>query len=77
MVRIIELQAAMLSGETGIEQIDPQVLEELRAKCRVAFVPEPLRAYAYGDHPLPVTADQNLAAPLWPRCWPHLAEVER
>ena len=69
MVRIIELQAAMLSGETGIEQLDPRVLEAMREVPRHAFVPEPLR-YAYGDHPLPVTADQNLAAPLWPRCWP-------
>ena len=64
MVRIVELQAAMLSAETGIEQLDPRVLEAMREVPRHAFVPEPLRAYAYGDHPLPVSADQNIAAPL-------------
>jgi protein-L-isoaspartate(D-aspartate) O-methyltransferase len=76
MVRIIELQAAMLSGETGIEQIDPRVLEAMRKVPRHAFVPEPLRPYAYGDHPLPVTSDQNLAAPLLAALLAHLAEVE-
>ena len=64
MVRVIELQVAMLSAETGIEQLDPQVLDAMREVPRHAFVPAPLRAYAYGDHPLPVTADQNIAAPL-------------
>jgi protein-L-isoaspartate(D-aspartate) O-methyltransferase len=64
MVRVIELQVAMLSAETGIEQLDPSVLYAMRQVPRHAFVPEPLRAYAYGDHPLPVTADQNIAAPL-------------
>jgi len=64
MVRVIELQVAMLSAETGIEQLDPRVLDAMREVPRHAFVPAPLRAYAYGDHPLPVTADQNIAAPL-------------
>jgi protein-L-isoaspartate(D-aspartate) O-methyltransferase len=64
MVRIIELQAAMLSAETGVEELDPRVLDAMREVPRHAFVPEPLRAYAYGDHPLPVTPEQNIAAPL-------------
>jgi protein-L-isoaspartate(D-aspartate) O-methyltransferase len=64
MVRIIELQAAMMSAETGIEQMDARVLDAMREVPRHAFVPEPLRAYAYGDHPLPVSPDQNIAAPL-------------
>jgi protein-L-isoaspartate(D-aspartate) O-methyltransferase len=76
MVRIIELQAAMLSAETGIEALDPRVLNAMREVPRHAFVPEPLRAYAYGDHPLPVTADQNLAAPLLAALMAHLAEVK-
>jgi protein-L-isoaspartate(D-aspartate) O-methyltransferase len=64
MVRIIELQAAMMSAETGVEQLDARVLDAMREVPRHAFVPEPLRAYAYGDHPLPVSPDQNIAAPL-------------
>ena len=76
MVRIIELQIAMLSDETGIEQLDPRVLQVMREVPRHAFVPEPLRAYAYGDHPLPVSPDQNIAAPLLAALMTHLAEVE-
>ena len=76
MVRIIELQVAMLSDETGIEQLDPRVLQVMREVPRHAFVPEPLRAYAYGDHPLPVSPDQNIAAPLLAALMTHLAEVE-
>jgi protein-L-isoaspartate(D-aspartate) O-methyltransferase len=76
MVRIIELQVAMLSDETGIEQLDPHVLDAMREVPRHAFVPAPLRAYAYGDHPLPVTADQNLAAPLLAALMTHLVEVK-
>jgi protein-L-isoaspartate(D-aspartate) O-methyltransferase len=63
MVRIVELQTMMLSAETGIAGIDPRVLDAMRAVPRHAFVPEELRAYAYGDHPLPVGHDQNVAAP--------------
>jgi protein-L-isoaspartate(D-aspartate) O-methyltransferase len=63
MVRIVELQTMMLSGETGIDQIDARVLDAMRQVPRHAFVPEPLRPYAYGEHPLPVGHDQNVAAP--------------
>jgi protein-L-isoaspartate(D-aspartate) O-methyltransferase len=76
MVRIIELQVAMLSAETGIEQLDPRVLEVMREVPRHAFVPEPLRAYAYGDHPLPVSPEQNIAAPLLVALMTHLAAVQ-
>ena len=64
MVRIVELQASMLSAETGIAELDARVLDAMREVPRHAFVPEPLRRYAYGDHPLPVSHDQNIAAPL-------------
>jgi protein-L-isoaspartate(D-aspartate) O-methyltransferase len=76
MVRIIELQVAMLSAETGIETVDPRVLEVMRAVPRHAFVPEPLRAYAYGDHPLPVSPEQNIAAPLLVALMTHLAAIK-
>ena len=76
MVRIIELQVAMLRAETGIEQLDPRVLDVMREVPRHVFVPEPLRAYAYGDHPLPVSPEQNIAAPLLVALMTHLADVE-
>ena len=76
MVRVIELQAMMLGAETGIAGIDPRVLDAMREVPRHAFVPEELRAYAYGDHPLPVGHEQNLAAPLLAALMTHLADVE-
>jgi protein-L-isoaspartate(D-aspartate) O-methyltransferase len=76
MVRIIEAQVAMLSAETGIKAVDPRVLEVMREVPRHVFVPEPLRAYAYGDHPLPVSPEQNIAAPLLVALMTHLAAIK-
>ena len=76
MVRIVELQIATMGAEIGIEQLDPRVLDAMREVPRHAFVPEPLRAYAYGDHPLPVSPDQNIAAPLLAALMIHFADVK-
>lgn len=76
MVRIVELQALMLSAETGIAEIDPRVLDAMREVPRHVFVPEPLRAYAYGDHPLPVSPDQNIAAPLLIALMTHVVALQ-
>ena len=76
MVRIVELQIATMGAEIGIEQLDPRVLDVMREVPRHAFVPEPLRAYAYGDQPLPVSPDQNIAAPLLAALMIHFADVK-
>jgi protein-L-isoaspartate(D-aspartate) O-methyltransferase len=76
MVRIVELETAMLSGETGVAEIDPRVLAAMREVPRHAFVPEPLRPYAYGDHPLPVGPDQNIAAPFLVALMTHVVELQ-
>ena len=76
MVRIVELQIATMGAEIGIDQLDPRVLDAMREVPRHAFVPEPLRAYAYGDHPLPVSPDQNIAAPLLAALMIHFADVK-
>jgi protein-L-isoaspartate(D-aspartate) O-methyltransferase len=76
MVRIIEMQTMMLSAQTGITEIDPRVLDAMREVPRHAFIPEALRAYAYGDHPLPVGHEQNIAAPFLAALMTHLADVE-
>ena len=76
MVRVIELEALMISGETGIAELDPRVLTAMREVPRDAFVPEPLQGYAYEAHPLPVGHDQNLAAPLLVALMSHLVAVQ-
>ena len=42
---------------------DDRVLEALRAVPRHLFVPEPLRARAYDDTPLPIGHDQTISQP--------------
>ena len=74
MVRLVELEVHALAGLTGIEAIDPAILQVMREVPRHRFVPAPLQAYAYGNHPLPVGHEQNIAAPLLVALMTHVAE---
>jgi protein-L-isoaspartate(D-aspartate) O-methyltransferase len=76
MVRLVQLETLMMSGQTGVAELDPRVLAALRQVPREAFVPEPLRPYAYEPHPLPIGHEQNLAAPLLAALMTHLAAPE-
>ena len=76
MVRVVQLEALMLSHETGIAEVDPKVLDAMRQVPRHAFVPEQLQAYAYRNHPLPVGHDQNVAAPLLIALMTHLMTLQ-
>jgi protein-L-isoaspartate(D-aspartate) O-methyltransferase len=42
---------------------DPAVLDAMRAVPRHLFVPEPRRAYAYADRPLPIGLNQTISQP--------------
>ena len=42
---------------------DPRVLDAMRQVPRHLFVPEPLRAKAYGDHSLPIGHGQTISQP--------------
>jgi protein-L-isoaspartate(D-aspartate) O-methyltransferase len=42
---------------------DPRVLEAMRVVPRHFFVPEALRGRAYGDHALPISANQTISQP--------------
>lgn len=42
---------------------DPKVLDAMRAVPRHAFVPEALQGRAYGDHALPISANQTISQP--------------
>ena len=77
MVRMVQLEALMLSPETGIAEVDPKVLEAMRQVPRHAFVPEAATSpYAYRNHPLPVGHDQNVAAPLLIALMTHLMTLQ-
>lgn len=42
---------------------DPKVLEAMRTVPRHSFVPEALQTRAYGDHALPISANQTISQP--------------
>ncbi len=50
-----------LRGHYGIR--DVRVLEAMRTVPRHAFVPEALQSRAYGDHALPIAANQTISQP--------------
>lgn len=75
MIEFIRVEALMSQNETGIEAIDPRVLEAMAEVPRHAFVPPPLEGLAYQPHPLPIHPEQNLAAPFLIALMTHLAEV--
>ena len=52
---------ARLKDHYGIK--DPRVLQAMRAVPRHRFVPEALQARAYGDHALPINANQTISQP--------------
>src|SRR5690242_21765505 len=52
---------ARLREHYGIR--DPQVLEAMRRVPRHFFVPEALQSRAYGDHALPISANQTISQP--------------
>jgi len=47
----------------GRDIVNPRVLDAMSRVQRHLFVPEPLRADAYGDHPLPIGHDQTISQP--------------
>jgi protein-L-isoaspartate(D-aspartate) O-methyltransferase len=50
-----------LRDENGIR--DPRVLEAMRNVPRHFFVPEALQSRSYGDHALPISANQTISQP--------------
>jgi protein-L-isoaspartate(D-aspartate) O-methyltransferase len=63
MVRTIESHAREAGLALRGDQIDPKVLEVLRALPRHEFVPEGLREAGYADHPLPIGYGQTISQP--------------
>ncbi|HKG45401.1 MAG TPA: protein-L-isoaspartate(D-aspartate) O-methyltransferase [Pyrinomonadaceae bacterium] len=56
-----ERMVARLHDHYGIR--DPRVLEAMRTVPRHLFVPEALQGRAYGDHALPISANQTISQP--------------
>ncbi|HEY0365388.1 MAG TPA: protein-L-isoaspartate(D-aspartate) O-methyltransferase [Pyrinomonadaceae bacterium] len=56
-----ERMVVRLHDHYGIR--DPRVLEAMRVVPRHLFVPEALQGRAYGDHALPISANQTISQP--------------
>lgn len=69
-----ELMVEEQISRRGIE--DKQVLEAMRRVERHLFVPEPYRAYAYIDDPLPIEAGQTISQPYIVALMTELLELE-
>jgi len=63
LVQDIEIEAAATADSTGRARFGPGVLDAIRAVPRHEFVPEHLREYAYGNHPLPIGEGQTISQP--------------
>src|SRR5438874_3528626 len=55
---------------------DPKVLDALRLVPRHFFVSEALRGRAYGDHALPIAANQTISQPFIVACMTELLELD-
>src|SRR5436305_10035934 len=63
-----------LRGHYGIR--DARVLDAMRAVPRHRFVPEALQSRAYGDHALPIAANQTISQPFIVACMTELLELD-
>ncbi len=63
MLTAIDLHAKSCRAALGRDHIDPRVKDAMRRVPRELFVPEENRAFAYGDHPLPIGRGQTISQP--------------
>ena len=66
---------ARLREHYGIR--DARVLEAMRSVPRHFFVPEALQSRAYGDHALPISANQTISQPFIVARMTELLEIDR
>src|SRR5688500_9585186 len=63
MLADIERHATQAAFETGIDRIEPRVVQALRRVPRHRFVPADQQAAAYDDRPLPIGHGQTISQP--------------
>jgi protein-L-isoaspartate(D-aspartate) O-methyltransferase len=63
MVEVIEIYVELARQDLGKAVLDQRVLAAMERVPRHAFVPVPLRRYAYGDMPLPIGFDKTISQP--------------
>lgn len=73
----IEREVQLTAPVTGIERLDPHVLEAVAAVPRDAFVPHELQAYAFDNRPLPIGYAQTISQPFIVALMTHLLRPQQ
>ena len=76
MVDTIERHAELAPGAVEGGQIDPEILQVMRATPRHEFIPEEYRDLAYADRPVPIGYGQTISQPFIVALMTDLLEVE-
>ncbi len=76
MIAEIQDDTARTAAYTGIERIDPRVIEAIRATPREQFVPPRSRSLAYANHPLPIGHGQTISQPFIVAIMTHALGIE-
>jgi protein-L-isoaspartate(D-aspartate) O-methyltransferase len=71
----VRRQVRATAAETGVDDLDDGIVAAIAEVPRHAFLPEPLRPFAYLDIPLPITRDQNVAQPSLTALMTQLARI--
>ena len=76
MIREIQATVDYTREETGVVEIDQEVMDSLSRVPRHQFVPEGIRELAYENRPLPVGHGQTISQPYIVALMTHLLELD-
>ena len=74
MLESIEEMTTMTASQTGVDAIDPRVMNAMSEVDRKLFVPEEIAAYAYVNQALPIKSNQTISQPYIVALMTHLLE---
>ena len=76
MLDTIARLASQTAESTGVDSIDPAVMDAIGRVPRHEFVPEETRSSAYANRPLPIGHGQTISQPYIVALMTHLLDVE-
>lgn len=77
MLKSIEEMTTMTASQTGVDAIDPRVMNAMSEVDRKLFVPEEIAAYAYVNQALPIKSNQTISQPYIVALMTHLLGSEK
>ena len=77
LIEAIENTVRASAYQTGLDALDPQVLQAVETTDRKLFVHDDLEQVAYFNRPLPIGADQTISQPFIVALMTHLMQPKR